>query len=148
LRVVVDGRLRTSPRARCVRQRSTAETLIATTAAAPLARLRALTRAGAEVVVVPGRGRYVALDRLLAMLAARGVVSVLIEGGGVLAAAALRARVVDRALVVAAPIFLGADARPMLGAMGVTRLAAAPRLVDERLVLLGRDLVRDSAVQY
>jgi len=148
LRVVVDGRLRISPRARIVRQRSRAATLIAVTASAPPARARALTRAGAEVMVVPGRRGRVSLASLLRELAARGVVSVLIEGGGELAAAALRARLVDRLLVVTAPLVIGGDGRPMLASLGLGRLANAPRIVDERMSRLGPDLLREGTVAY
>ena len=148
LRVVVDGRLRISPRARIVRQRSRAATLIAATASAPPARARALARAGAEVMVVPGRRGKVSLASLLRELAARGVVSVLIEGGGELAAAALRARLVDRLLVVTAPLVIGGDGRPMLASLGLGRLANAPRIVDERMSRLGPDLLREGTVAY
>jgi len=148
LRVVVDGRLRISPRARIVRQRSRAATLIAVTASAPPARVRALARAGAEVMVVPGRRGKVLLASLLRELAARGVVSVLIEGGGELAAAALRAQLVDRLLVVTAPMVIGGDGRPMLGSLGLGRLANAPRIVDERMSRLGPDLLREGTVAY
>jgi diaminohydroxyphosphoribosylaminopyrimidine deaminase / 5-amino-6-(5-phosphoribosylamino)uracil reductase len=148
LRVVVDGRLRISPRARIVRQRSRAATLIAVTASAPPARARALARAGAEVMVVPGRRGKVLLAALLRELAARGVVSVLIEGGGELAAAALRAQLVDRLLVVTAPMVIGGDGRPMLGSLGLGRLANAPRIVDERMSRLGPDLLREGTVAY
>jgi diaminohydroxyphosphoribosylaminopyrimidine deaminase/5-amino-6-(5-phosphoribosylamino)uracil reductase len=148
LRIVVDGRLRTPLRARVVRQGSPATTLIATTATAAPARRRALARAGAEVMVVPGRGANVSLPALLRRLATRGVVSVLIEGGGELAAAALRARIVDRLLLVSAPIVIGGDGRPMLGRLGRTRLAAAPRIVDERVTRLGSDLLREGTVAY
>lgn len=148
LRVVVDGRLRISPRARIVRQRSRAATLIAVTASAPPARARALARAGAEVMVVPGRRGKVSLASLLRELAARGVVSVLIEGGGELAAAALRARLVDRLLVVTAPLVIGGDGRPMLASLGLGRLANAPRIVDERMSRLGPDLLREGTVAY
>jgi len=148
LRVVVDGRLRISPRARIVRQRSRAATLIAVTVSAPPARVRALARAGAEVMVVPGRRGKVLLASLLRELAARGVVSVLIEGGGELAAAALRAQLVDRLLVVTAPMVIGGDGRPMLGSLGLGRLANAPRIVDERTSRLGPDLLREGTVAY
>jgi len=148
LRVVVDGRLRISPRARIVRQRSRAATLIAVTASASPARARALARAGAEVMVVPGRRGKVSLASLLRELAARGVVSVLIEGGGELAAAALRARLVDRLLVVTAPLVIGGDGRPMLASLGLGRLANAPRIVDERMSRLGPDLLREGTVAY
>jgi diaminohydroxyphosphoribosylaminopyrimidine deaminase/5-amino-6-(5-phosphoribosylamino)uracil reductase len=148
LRVVVDGRLRLSPRARMLRQASRALTLIATTTAASKARRAALERAGAEVVAVGARGTTVDLDGLLRELARRGVVSVLIEGGGELAASALRGRLVDRLLVVSAPSLLGGDGRPMLGALGLRRLADAPRLVDATITQLGHDLLREGPVAY
>jgi diaminohydroxyphosphoribosylaminopyrimidine deaminase/5-amino-6-(5-phosphoribosylamino)uracil reductase len=148
LRVVVDGRLRMSPRARMLRQRSRASTLIATTRVAPRGRSRALTRAGAEVIALSGRGTTVNLGALLRELGARGVVSVLIEGGGELAASALRARLVDRLLLVSAPTLLGGDGRAMLGALGLRRLADAPRIVDETVTRLGPDLLREGPVAY
>jgi diaminohydroxyphosphoribosylaminopyrimidine deaminase/5-amino-6-(5-phosphoribosylamino)uracil reductase len=148
VRVVVDGRLRISPRARVLRQRSSAPTLVATTSAASGSRRRALARAGAKLILLPGRGGRIRLTALLAALQARGIVSVLIEGGGELAAAALRERVVDRVFLVSAPLLIGGDGRPMLAALGVRRLAAAPRLRDQRVVVLGPDVVREGTVQY
>jgi diaminohydroxyphosphoribosylaminopyrimidine deaminase/5-amino-6-(5-phosphoribosylamino)uracil reductase len=148
LRVVVDGRLRTSPRARMLRQRSKAATLIATTRDAAPARAAALARAGAEVVPVASRRGKIALDALLTELAARGVVSILVEGGGELAAALLRARLVDRLLIVTAPTIIGGDGRAMLGSLALRRLAEAPRLVDERVTRLGADLLREGPVAY
>lgn len=147
-RVVVDGRLRVSPRAAIFRGGSSASTFVATTAAASRHRRRALERAGAQVLELPGRAGRLRIGALLAALGARGVVSVLIEGGGELAAAALRERVVDRLLVVSAPLVLGGDGRAMLGALGVRRLARAPRLRHPRVTPLGRDLLWDGAVQY
>jgi len=148
VRVIVAGRLRVPPGARVFRQRSSAPTLVATTAAAPAARRRVLARAGVEVVVLPGRGGRLRLAALLEALWARGIVSVLLEGGGDLAAAALRERVVDRVLLVLAPVLIGGDGRPMLGPLGRARLAAAIRLRDVRLARLGPDLLWEGAVQY
>lgn len=148
IRIVVDGQLRTPLRARVVRQRSSAPTLIATTASAPAARRLALARAGAEVLVVPGVRGHVALPALFRALAARGIVSVLLEGGGELAAAALRAQVVDRALLVSAPLLLGGDGRPMLGSLEVGRLARAPHVADPIFSRLGPDLLIEGPVAY
>jgi diaminohydroxyphosphoribosylaminopyrimidine deaminase/5-amino-6-(5-phosphoribosylamino)uracil reductase len=148
LRVVVDARLRTPPGARLLRQRSDARTLIATTRTASRPRAARLARAGAEIVRVASRRGTVALPALLEVLAARGVVSVLIEGGGDVAASALRDRLVDRLLLVSAPTVVGGDGRAMLGAMGLRRLARAPRLVDERITRLGADLLREGPVAY
>jgi diaminohydroxyphosphoribosylaminopyrimidine deaminase/5-amino-6-(5-phosphoribosylamino)uracil reductase len=148
LRVIVDGRCAIGANAQVIRQRSRAQTIIATTVVAPVSKRRRLQRAGADVLVGPGRAGRVALEPLLRVLAARGVVSVLIEGGGELAAAAIRERVVDRLLLVSAPLVIGGDGRPLLGALGLRRLAAAPRLVDERVSRLGPDLLREGTVQY
>jgi diaminohydroxyphosphoribosylaminopyrimidine deaminase/5-amino-6-(5-phosphoribosylamino)uracil reductase len=148
IRIVVDGRLRTSARARVVRQRSTAPTLIATMASAPAARRAALTRAGAEVLVVPAARGHVSLPALFRELATRGIVSVLIEGGGELAAAALRDEAVDRALLVSAPLLLGGDGRPMLGSLEVGRLAHAPHVANPIFSRLGPDLLIEGPVAY
>src|SRR5437868_2391270 len=148
LRVIVDGRLRVSPRAAVFHQRSAAPTLVVTATAASPRRRDALERVGAEVLALPGRRGRVRMDALLAALAARGVVSVLVEGGGDLAAAMLRERAVDRLLLVSAPVLLGGDGRPMLAPLGVARLAAAPRLACVTVTRLGPDLLWDGAVQY
>jgi diaminohydroxyphosphoribosylaminopyrimidine deaminase / 5-amino-6-(5-phosphoribosylamino)uracil reductase len=148
LRVVVDGRLRIPTRARVVRQRSAASTVVATTPAGGATRRRGLARSGAELMVFPGRRGRLRLRAVLDALWRRGVVSVMIEGGGDLAAGALRERVVDRLLLVVSPMLIGGDGRALLGSLGVRRLAAAPRCRDARLGRIGRDLLWDAAVQY
>jgi diaminohydroxyphosphoribosylaminopyrimidine deaminase/5-amino-6-(5-phosphoribosylamino)uracil reductase len=148
LRVIVDGRLRISPRATVLRQRSTATTLVATTAVAPRARRAAIARSGAEVLVLPGRRGRLALRDLLAVLWQRGVVSVLLEGGADLAATALREEVVDRFLLVLAPTLIGGDGHAVLGPLGLRALAKAPRFRRDRISRLGTDLLWEAAVQY
>jgi len=147
-RIVVDGRLRVSPRAAVFRRGSASPTVVVTTTAASPRRRRALQRAGAEVVALPGRRGRVRMDAVLKALAARGVVSVLVEGGADLAATLLRERAVDRALVVSAPLLLGADGRAMLAGLGVARLASALRLAQVTVTRLGPDVLWDGAVQY
>src|SRR5437879_1235303 len=88
------------------------------------------------------------MDAVLKALAARDVVSVLVEGGADLAATLLRERAVDRALVVSAPLLLGADGRAMLAGLGVARLASALRLAQVTVTRLGPDVLWDGAVQY
>jgi len=148
LRVVVDGRLRISPRARVLRVRSGASTLVVTTTAVPRARRAAIERAGAEVLALPGRGGRFALTGLLEALWHRGVVSVLVEGGADLAAAALREEVVDRFALILAPKLIGGDGKALLGSLGLRQLAKAPQFGGDHLVRLGPDLLWEGAVQY
>jgi diaminohydroxyphosphoribosylaminopyrimidine deaminase/5-amino-6-(5-phosphoribosylamino)uracil reductase len=81
------------------------------------------------------------LRAALARLGAEGVGTLLVEGGGVLAAVLLRAGLVDDLAWLLAPLLLGAEARPALGPLAVARLAAAPRLEGARVRRLGADLL-------
>lgn len=138
LRVIVDGRLRIPLTARVLTKEAAPATLVATvtTEGRKLAALRAR---GATVLALPGRDGRLSLRRLLRELGARGISSVLLEGGGTLAAEALRARVVDRLLLFLAPTLIGGDGRPMLASLGVRTLAAAPRLRVTDVQAVGRD---------
>ncbi|HEX6341499.1 bifunctional diaminohydroxyphosphoribosylaminopyrimidine deaminase/5-amino-6-(5-phosphoribosylamino)uracil reductase RibD [Umezawaea sp.] len=83
-------------------------------------------------------------DEVLAELAARGVVDVLLEGGPTLAGAFVAAGRVDRVLTYVAPKLLGAG--PVaLGDAGVATITDAVGLVVEEVSMCGPD-VRISAV--
>lgn len=141
LRVLVDSRLRVPPRARLFREHAE-RTWVLCAAAAPARRRRALEARGARVLALrPGRDGRPSLRAALARLGAEGVGTLLVEGGGVLAAALLRAELVDDVAWLLAPCLLGAEARPALGPLGVARLAAAPRLAQARVRRIGPDLL-------
>ncbi|PRY29662.1 bifunctional diaminohydroxyphosphoribosylaminopyrimidine deaminase/5-amino-6-(5-phosphoribosylamino)uracil reductase RibD [Umezawaea tangerina] len=83
-------------------------------------------------------------DEVLAGLAGRGVVDVLLEGGPTLVGAFVAAGRIDRVLLYAAPKLLGAG--PMaLGESGVATITDAVGLVVEEVSMCGPD-VRISAV--
>ncbi len=69
---------------------------------------------------------------VLQVLGAAGLTRVFCEGGGQLAASLLVHDLVDEVQVFSAGIALGAEGQPALGALGIERLAEAPRyeLVD------------------
>jgi diaminohydroxyphosphoribosylaminopyrimidine deaminase/5-amino-6-(5-phosphoribosylamino)uracil reductase len=140
LRVVVDGRLRVPLTAKVLTNEAAPGTLIATVLRKPRI-IESLRRKGATALVLPGRNGILSLRRLLRALGKRGVSSVLIEGGGTLAAHALRERVVDRLVLFYGPKLIGADGRPMLGTLGVAALADASQVRDLRIGKLGPDLV-------
>ncbi|MEP3297850.1 MAG: RibD family protein, partial [Pseudoruegeria sp.] len=92
---------------------------------------------GAICIEVPtAPNRELQPQGILAALAARGLTRVFCEGGGSLAASLLSADVVDQLIGFTAGLALGAEGRPSIGAMGVARLAQAPRfaLDDVRAV--------------
>lgn len=69
-----------------------------------------------------------------------GVTSMMIEGGGQLAAAFVRAGLVDRLEWFRAPVLLGGDGRPCLGDLGLDVLANAPGFTRTQVREIGPDL--------
>lgn len=142
LRIVVDSMLRLPPTARMLAEGS-GGVLIATTNRAPQTRECRLAAAGAEVIRVPGRGKRVSLAGLLTHLGIRGILSVLVEGGGVIAAEFLRQGLVDELAVFQAPLLVGGDGMTMIDGLGTRNMSDAWSLADPRYERVGEDwLVR------
>jgi diaminohydroxyphosphoribosylaminopyrimidine deaminase/5-amino-6-(5-phosphoribosylamino)uracil reductase len=80
------------------------------------------------------------LAALRALKRDHGVSRLLLEGGGVLAAAAVREAVVDRIEWFRAPILLGGDGRPALAGLNVQWLDQAPKWRRVAVRELGPDL--------
>ena len=116
LRVVLDSRLRTPATAKV----ATGDTLILT-AVQP----RAIGEAVVEQVEAPD-GRP-SPEAVLRAIRKAGEASVLIEGGGQVAASFLRAGLVDRIEWFRAPILLGGEGRPCIAMLELAKLADAPK---------------------
>lgn len=96
--------------------------------------------AGVVRLTVPALGERPDLTATLDRLAERGVRSILVEGGGQVAAGFLRCGLVDRVEWFRAPIVLGAEGRPGIGALALKALADAPTFRRVSVEALGRDL--------
>ena len=143
VRVVLDGRLRTPPNARILRGEG-GETVILTRRGVPPRRREKLERAGALVLDVPSRDGRLSLRRALAVLGRRGILSVLIEGGGEVLGSALDEKIGDRmVLYVAGVVIGGRQGLPAFGGRGVARLSDAVRLRGMTVRDAGGDLVVD-----
>jgi diaminohydroxyphosphoribosylaminopyrimidine deaminase / 5-amino-6-(5-phosphoribosylamino)uracil reductase len=110
LRVVLDSRLRTPPRARIIAPPG--RTLILCSEEEP-ERASALRGAGAEVLAVGAAAGGVDLAAALVALAVREVNELLVECGPGLAGALFSAARVDELLLYLAPTLLGRGARPL-----------------------------------
>lgn len=80
------------------------------------------------------------LQAVMRALAEQGITRVFCEGGGMLAASLLNAGLVDRLVVFSAGAAIGSEGTPMLSAMGIDRLASAPRFTLEQVRVLGADI--------
>lgn len=141
LRVVVDRHARTPLTARILHE-GDRPPLIAVGDEAPADRVSQLERAGVEIAVVPEEAGHLSLGQLARDLASRGILSVLFEGGSGLYASAVGSGVVDRVLLMVAPILIGGREAPsLLGGEGITKLAEAWRIEQVQVDRLGPDLL-------
>jgi riboflavin-specific deaminase-like protein len=141
LRVVVDSTLRIPLDASVLSDGG--PTLIAATARAPVDRVEAVRRRGADVLIVEEDtlGR-VSLSRLLRQLAARGLSTVLIEGGAALVTSALQERLVDRLTVCIAPKVIGSGI-DAVGDLNIQSMDQALDFVTSSFTTMGEDIIVD-----
>ena len=143
VRVVVDTHLRTALTTRIVATAAETPTWMLIRAGTDPDRRRAVADLGVKVIEVPGASAGVDLSRGLAALADAGLTRVLVEGGAKIAAALLRANLVDRLAWFHAPGVMGADGWPAVQAFGVEKLALMPRFVRRDMRLVGDDTLSE-----
>ena len=146
LRIVLDGRLRLPLTHDLVATAKTVPTLLVTLPHAEHRRVHAYEEAGVEVIAIePDDGGRPDVSRLATALGARGLTRVLIEGGATVAAAFLRANLVDRLEWFRAATLIGGDGVPATAPFGVDHLADAPGFVRTGFINLGGDVLESFA---
>ncbi len=139
LRVVVDSRCRTPGEAGLLGQPG--HTIIACTEKAPQEDVTRLEKAGAEVLHLPaGEDGRVDMGDLLAELGRRGVVSLLVEGGGMVLGSLFDAGQVDKVYAFIAPVIIGgAPASSPVEGAGAEHMAGAWRVERAGIRAVGPD---------
>lgn len=140
-RIVLDRRLRTPVTARVVNHPEPGKTVLVCGNGVPAGRRKRLEDRGVQVWTFPVRQGRISFRRVLRKLARSGVLSVLVEGGGVTASRAVADKVVDKVLCFYAPKFIGAEGLPMMGDLGITRMRGCPRLERPVVRRLGEDIL-------
>jgi diaminohydroxyphosphoribosylaminopyrimidine deaminase/5-amino-6-(5-phosphoribosylamino)uracil reductase len=129
LRVVLDSRLRLPARGRLAGTAAPRTPVLVVSCEPDPARRRELEAAGVEVVEVPGEAGRVSLPAAVRALAARGVTSVMVEGGSEVLGSFLAERLVDQVALFRAPLLLGGrDSRPAFGGRDPLEIREALRL--------------------
>jgi diaminohydroxyphosphoribosylaminopyrimidine deaminase/5-amino-6-(5-phosphoribosylamino)uracil reductase len=146
-RIVVDSGLRIPESAAILRVESAAPTIIATTHAAPAEKIARLEARGAQILVIAAGEGGVDLRDLLRQLGASGIQSILLEGGNILNAAALRAGLIDRVMIFIAPLLLGSGEAPgIFAGRGAERLVDALKLTAVQVRRFGDDTLIEGEV--
>ena len=144
LRVVVDGRLRIGADARVLDAGLPGRALVLTTPEAQRRRGAAFERRDVDVRALAPQpdGRIAAVGGFCAALAADGIGSVLVEGGGELGWSMVESRLVDHVYAFMAPKLLGGSRAPSpVDGEGFGRLAEALELQLVSTRRLGDDVL-------
>lgn len=140
LRVIVDSRLRISPKARLLHVQSPAGTVIATISGDE-AKIARLEKDGTVVLRCREKEGRVDLADLMARLGVMNVQSVLLEGGSELAGEMLRSDLIDKFHLFYAPKLVGGAGKRPFGGHGVERIADALILQEISVRRFGEDIL-------
>jgi diaminohydroxyphosphoribosylaminopyrimidine deaminase/5-amino-6-(5-phosphoribosylamino)uracil reductase len=146
VRIALDRQLRIPLTARLVAEARATPTWMVTLSSADPARQQALRDAGVIVIAAEPpadteRAGLIDLTMALGLLGDRGITRLLVEGGGRLAAALLRAGLIDRLVWFHAPVLLGGDAVPAIAELGLDALAKAPAFERMSSEIVGDDVL-------
>ncbi len=144
LRVVLDTRLRTPASSRIAGASPHARTLFVHGPKAPRAQRTRLTERGAELleVALDAQRKHLDLKAALEALFARGVRTLLVEGGSELHGALLAQKLVDRVAVFVAPrLLVDSSAKPLAAGPAKNSIAEALALSNVRYRKVGQDFL-------
>jgi diaminohydroxyphosphoribosylaminopyrimidine deaminase / 5-amino-6-(5-phosphoribosylamino)uracil reductase len=150
VRVIFDTKLRLPAHARLVETAAEVPTWVVCSADAPAESEEALVTRGVEVLRAPSsaEGRLDA-GAAFRMLAAKGIVTLMVEGGAELAGSILAGRLADELHAFVAPVLLGPRGRP--GAVdwaGPDTPNDAPRIANPHWELCGSDAYVRGTLQF
>jgi len=142
LRIIVDSKGRIPFDSNVLQTEDDRRTIIATTEDMPEIKQRQLKDKGAEVIITDKRNGKVNIRQLIEELGERGVDSLLIEGGGTIAASFLEEGLIDKVAIFIAPVIIGGKTAPtpVMGT-GVDFINDGYRLKHQSITAFGRDIL-------
>jgi len=143
LRVIVDGRGSTPETAQVFREPG--NTLVVLSGPVDKARAEAYRQVGSDVIELPRKSAgesLVDLEQLLRELGKREMTHILVEGGGKLVGSLFDANLIDRLIVLIAPIVIGGlDAPSPVGGKGIGRIREAFAIDRMTVIKSGNDIM-------
>jgi diaminohydroxyphosphoribosylaminopyrimidine deaminase/5-amino-6-(5-phosphoribosylamino)uracil reductase len=141
-RVVFDSEASLPLESQLVASVEEAPLIIVCSRAATRTNVQALEAAGADVIVATGQNEPARLEAALDELGARGIQSVLLEGGPYLAGTFFDVDEIDELRLFMAPVVAGGgDSLPVLGGQGVESIGEARRALHVEHDLIDGDLL-------
>ena len=142
VRIVIDRHLRLPETLRLFVEANEVPTWLATLPSSDPSRQAALAARGVKIVTVEASATgSLEPAALLQRLGAEGLTRLLVEGGGTIAAALLRAGLVDRLIWMRAPLVIGGDGISAIAGLEITDLVSAPRFALISSETAGSDVI-------
>jgi len=137
VRIIVDSRAKLPPSSKLASTAREVRTIVATTTFAPLQNIEALSLKGLETIKLNTWDGSVDIEVLLEELGARGISSLIVEGGSNLIASFVKADLIDKYLIFVAPKLIGERGMGLIGG----KLNSIKEIKIEHIEQLGNDLL-------
>jgi len=136
VRIILDTHLSIKEDAKVLTQKSNAETFIITGPKISMEKKLLIESRGAQIIQIPLKEQKLDLNKLMIKLGEMSILSLLIEGGSIVAGSVLKQGIVNKVLFFLAPRFLGSsDGVPMFDGEG-------PKLIKDAFELKNMDVTR------
>ena len=146
VRIICDSHLRTPLNSKIVKTAATVPTILATSSKEQ--KIKNYEDLGCRVLYVPEKNGHIDLNRLMELLGAEKIDSILLEGGGTLNWSALESGIVQKVQTYIAPkLFGGEKAKTPIEGTGFPDPASAVLLKNSEITRLGDDLLIESEVK-
>ncbi len=141
-RIILDTHLSIKKDATVLTQQSNAKTFIITGPKVSKEKRALIENKGAQIIQMPLKEQKLDLNKLMIKLGQMSILSLLIEGGSVVAGSVLRQGIVNKALFFLAPKFLGSsDGIPMFDGEGPKRIKDAFELKNMSVTRFDNDIL-------
>ncbi|MBZ4687173.1 MAG: ribD [Clostridiales bacterium] len=148
IRIILDGRLRTSPKSKVFTD-GEARTILVTTKGHAFDRLEAYRKNGVEILKLPGNDFKVDINILLKELGTKEICSILIEGGAQTAGNFFDAKAIDKVyMFISSKVAGGNNAINCLGGLGIKSMDQAPYLADLQRYSFNEDTLIVGKLKY
>lgn len=146
VRIICDSHLRTPLNSKIVKTAATVPTILATSSKEQ--KIKNYEDLGCRVLYVPEKNGHIDLNRLMELLGAEKIDSILLEGGGTLNWSALESGIVQKVQTYIAPkLFGGEKAKTPVEGTGFPDPASAVLLKNSEITRLGHDFLIESEVK-
>ena len=147
VRIICDSHLRTPLTSKIVRTAATIPTILASSSK-DQQKIKNYEELGCPVLYVPEKNGHIDLNRLMELLGAAKIDSILLEGGGSLNWSALECGIVQKVQTYIAPkLFGGEEAKTPVEGKGFPDPASAVLLKNSEIIRLGDDFLIESEVK-